>query len=135
MNLNKIFVCGRLTRDPELKTTPKGTKVASFAIATNYVSTSKDGEKTETVQFHNCVAFGKTAEVIAQFATKGQELLVEGRSQTREWQAKDGSKRSTTEVIVEMFQFGQKPRGSEAPAESTDEPETEGDIAPEDLPF
>jgi single-strand DNA-binding protein len=111
--------------------------VATFAIATNHISKNAAGEKTETVQFHNCVAFGKTAEVIAQFVTKGQELLVEGRSQTRDWTGKDGAKRSTTEIIVEMFQFGQKPRGTEAPAESTDEPEInlEGEIDPADLPF
>jgi single-strand DNA-binding protein len=134
MNLNKIFICGRITRDPELKTTPKGTKVATFAIATNHTTKNEDGSKNETVQFHNCVAFGKTAEIIAQFVIKGQELLVEGRSQTREWQAKDGSKRSTNEVIVEMFQFGQKPRGAETSEEPTDDQE-KGDIAPEDLPF
>ena len=79
MNINKALICGRLTRNPELRTTAGGTAVATFALATNHVTKDKAGEKKESVQFHNCVAFGKTAEVISQFAMKGQELFVEGR--------------------------------------------------------
>lgn len=106
MNLNKAFIIGNITKDPELKALPTGNKVSIFTIATNRYYTS-DGEKKESVEFHNIVTFGKTAETIATYCKKGDNILVEGRIQTRSWEH-DGSKHYRTEIVVDNFQFGQK---------------------------
>ena len=102
MNLNKTIILGRTTRKPELKTTQSGIKVTSFSIATS--EKYKEEEKTE---FHNIVAFGKTAEIIEQYVEKGQLLLVEGKLSTSSWE-KDGKKFYKTDIICEKFQFGPK---------------------------
>lgn len=106
MNLNKVMLCGNITKDPELKQTKSGQNVCSFSIATNRKWKDKSGQQQEDVQFHNCVAWGRTAEVICQYSLKGAGLLIEGRLQTRTWDAKDGTKRYTTEVVVENMQLG-----------------------------
>lgn len=115
MNLNKVFIIGNLTRDPELKTLPSGTAVASFGVATNRVWKDQSGQKKEEVQFHNIVVFGRQAETVSQYLTKGSSVLVEGRIQTRNWEAQDGSKRSKTEIVAERIQFGPR-RGAGANA-------------------
>jgi single-strand DNA-binding protein len=145
MNINKIHLCGRVTKDPELKTLPTGTAVVKFGLATNHSFKNKDGSKKETAQFHNCVAFGRTAEVIAQFVTKGQELYVCGRVEYRQWTKKDNTIASMTEVMVEDFQFGQKAKGqrqeyTDETREETGEPnmptiDVDEEIRPEELPF
>lgn len=119
MNLNKVFICGRLTKDPVLRATPAGQSVASFSLATNKMWTGKDGQKQEQTEFHNIVVWGKTAETAAKFLIKGQECLVEGRLQTRSWDDKQGQKRTTTEIVADFVQFGQKPKGQETPAEAS----------------
>jgi len=106
MNLNKVFIIGNLTRDPELKTLPSGTAVASFGVATNRTWKDQSGQKKEEVQFHNIVVFGRQAETVSQYLTKGSSVMVEGRIQTRNWDAQDGSKRSKTEIVAERIQFG-----------------------------
>src|SRR3989338_5734692 len=106
MNLNKVFLIGNLTRDPELKALPSGTSVANFAIATNRVWKNDKGEKQEDAQFHNIVCFGKQAEVIKQYMVKGSMILIEGRIQTRSWDGPDGAKKYMTEIVAENFQFG-----------------------------
>ena len=107
MYLNKILLYGNLTRDPELKALPSGSKVAEFGIATNRTYKDKEGNKKEEVDFHNIVSFGRTAEVIAQYLKKGRPIFVEGRIRTRSWEAKDGTgKRYKTEIVLENFQFG-----------------------------
>lgn len=107
MYLNKVFLYGNLTRDPELKALPSGSQVAEFGIATNRTYKDKEGNKKEEVDFHNIVSFGKTAEVIAQYLKKGRPIFVEGRIRTRSWEAKDGTgKRYKTEIVLEQFQFG-----------------------------
>ncbi|OGG49169.1 hypothetical protein A3G63_00900 [Candidatus Kaiserbacteria bacterium RIFCSPLOWO2_12_FULL_52_8] len=107
MYLNKVFLYGNLTRDPELKALPSGGQVANFGLATNRTYKDKNGQKQETTEFHNVVAFGRTAEVIAQYVKKGRPLFVEGRLQTRSWDDKDtGKKNYRTEITVENFQFG-----------------------------
>lgn len=111
MNLNKVFLIGNLTRDPELKTLPSGSSVVSFAIATNRVWKDKMGQKQQDTQFHNIVSFGKQAEIIKQYMVKGSMILVEGRIQTRSWDAQDGSKKYMTEIIAESVQFGPKGQG------------------------
>jgi single-strand DNA-binding protein len=105
MYLNKIILYGNLTRDPELKALPSGQNVVSFSVATNRDWKDKDGQKKEATEFHNVVAFGRTADVIGQYFKKGRPIYVEGRIQTRSWE-KDGAKQYRTEVIVENFQFG-----------------------------
>ena len=91
MNINKVFLYGNLTRDPELKALPSGSQVAEFAVATNRVYKDKNGAKQEEVDFHNIVAFGRQAEVIGQYLKKGRPIFIEGRIRTRRWDAKDGS--------------------------------------------
>src|SRR3989344_2496708 len=109
MNLNKVLLIGNLTRDPELKSLPSGQQLASFSIATNRFWTDKQGQKQSQAEFHNCVAFARQAEVISQYCTKGSLIYVEGRIQTRSWDAQDGTKKYRTEIIVENMRFG--PRG------------------------
>ncbi len=106
MNLNKVFIIGNLTRDPELKTLPSGTAVASFGVATNRVWKDQSGQKKEEAQFHNVVVFGRQAEIVSQYLAKGSSALIEGRIQTRTWDAADGSKRNRTEIVAERVQFG-----------------------------
>ena len=109
MYLNKTIIVGNLTRDVELKALPSGQKVASFSIATNRTWKDANGAKQEAVEYHNVISYGKQAEVIAQYCKKGDQLLVEGRIQTRSWEDKDTTKKVyRTEIIVESFQFGSK---------------------------
>lgn len=147
MYLNKVLLYGNLTRDPELKALPSGGQVANFGMATNRTFKDKSGAKQETTEFHNVVAFGRTAEVIAQYCKKGRPIYIEGRLQTRTWDDKEsGKKNYRTEIIVDTFQFGADGgKGStggapashdEQPAPSADEikyPDEE--INPEDIPF
>ncbi|KKT21213.1 MAG: Single-stranded DNA-binding protein, partial [Parcubacteria group bacterium GW2011_GWB1_43_8] len=150
MNLNKVFIMGNLTKDPELKTLPSGSSVANFGIATNRVWKNQQGEKQEEVQFHNIVVFGKQADTVSQYLKKGSSVLVEGRLQTRNWEAQDGTKRTKTEIVAERVQFGPRRQaggfaGKEAPetgksnAKQEEQLETieypEEDIKPEEIPF
>ncbi len=99
-SLNKVFLIGNLTRDPELRYTPSGTPVCSIGLATNrtYVT---DGEKREETEFHRLVAWNKLAELCSQLLKKGTKIHIEGRLQTRSWQTPDGQPRSTTEIVIE----------------------------------
>jgi single-strand DNA-binding protein len=151
MYLNKVELYGNLTRDPEVKALPSGQQVANFAIATNRSYKDKNGARQEQTEFHNVVAFGRTAEVIGQYLKKGRPIYVEGRLQTRTWD-KDGQKQYRTEVIVENFQFGadggrgeggSAPRMAEAQSGGSDMDMGSSDaiqypdeeINPEDIPF
>lgn len=148
MNLNKAFLFGNLTRDPELKSLPSGTKVASFGLATNRTWKDKDGVKKDDTTFHNIVAFGKPAELIAQYLKKGRSMFVEGRIANRSWDDKDGTKKYRSEVILENFQFGPNTSGQGFSADKSEsspvkdkaekmdtiEYPTE-EINPEDIPF
>lgn len=151
MNLNKVFILGRLTADPQLRSTAGGLQVASFGLATNRVWTNKAGEKQEATEFHNIVVWGRQAEVASKFLAKGGLALIEGRLQTRSWDDKQGQKRKTTEIIAERIQLGpraggggkafapqndasEKPSGEEIPVISVDE-EIKEEIKSEDLPF
>ncbi len=108
MYLNKVFILGNLTRDPEKRSLPSGAAVTSFSLATTRVYKDKNGVKQEDTQYHNIVAFGPQAETIAQYMKKGSSILVEGRLQTRSWDAPDGTKKYRTEIIIDAFQFGPK---------------------------
>ncbi len=109
MNVNKVILVGRLTRDPELRTTPSGQTVTSISVATNNFWTDKSGQKQEKTEFHNVILWGKTAEVAGQYLVKGQEAYFEGRLQTRSYTGKDGVERRVTEIVAETMQFGSKP--------------------------
>lgn len=156
MNLNKVFILGNLTRDPEIRAMPSGATVANIGVATNRFWKDQKGEKQKQTEFHNVVLFGRNAEVAKQYLVKGGLVAVEGRLQTRNWQGQDGVKRYKTEVIAERIQLG--PRNyqsagqpfeqnrartasaqSSAPQEKENELDTieypEEDINPEDIPF
>lgn len=105
MYLNKALLYGNLTRDPELKALPSGQQVASFGIATNRSYRNKEGVQQEQTEYHNIVAFGRTAEVMGQYLKKGRPVFIEGRIQTRSWEA-EGRKNYRTEIVVDNFQFG-----------------------------
>ncbi|MGW8184807.1 MAG: single-stranded DNA-binding protein [Candidatus Moraniibacteriota bacterium] len=112
MNINKVTLVGRLTRDPEIRTTNTGSTVASISLATNSFWTDKNGQKQETTEFHNVVLFGKVAEIAGQYLVKGQEAFFEGRLQTRSYTGKDNIERRITEVVATEMQFGAKPQGA-----------------------
>jgi single-strand DNA-binding protein len=152
MYLNKVLLYGNLTRDPEVRALPSGGQVVTFGLATNRSFKGKDGAQQEQTEFHNIVAFGRLAEVMGQYLKKGRPVYVEGRLQTRSWEA-DGQKKYRTEIVVDNFQFGADggARGGsgaggasraagqsegEAPAGGGEEIQypTE-DINPEDIPF
>ena len=99
-NLNKVMLIGNLTRDPEMRYTPQGNAVASFVIATNREWVTQ-GEKKQSVDFHNVVAWNKLAEICGQLLKKGVKVFVEGRLQTRDWVGEDGKKRYKTEIIID----------------------------------
>lgn len=159
MNFNKAIIVGRLTRDPETRTTPNGQTVASIGVATSRVWNSNSGEKKEKVEFHSIVAWGKLAEICGQYLTKGQLALFEGRLETRTWEGQDGVKRSKTEIVAENMQMGPRPRSQEGnpsyqpkeehkqnnaeessakkqiPAESKPDDNSNEEIKIEDIPF
>lgn len=150
MYLNKVFVLGNLTRDPELKALPSGIQVCSFSIATNSVYKDKEGNKKETAEFHNIVAFGRQGELIGQYLRKGSQALIEGRIQTRSWE-QDGQKKYRTEIIADRVQFGDRKSGGEgggytpaqASSNTTAKKDTQNDVIdypeeeinPDDIPF
>ncbi len=138
MNLNKALIVGRLTGDPELRATPSGAQVTNFSMATNRVW-YVDEVKKEAVEFHNIVVWGKQAEVAKNYLVKGGLVLIEGRLQTRQWEAKDGAKRQTTEIVCEKLQLGSKAETKKVELAKKQEPVT-GEVASEeikteDLPF
>ena len=99
MNVNKVILVGRLTRDPDMRTTPTGQSVATLGMATNNHWTDKSGQKQEKTEFHTVVLWGRLAEIAGQYLTKGQECFVEGRLQSRTYTDKAGQERKTTEII------------------------------------
>lgn len=119
-NVNKVFLMGNLTRDPELSYLPSNTEVCEFGIAVNRRWKSQDGEDKEEVTFVDCVAFGKTGAVIAEYMKKGRPIFVEGRLKLDQWEAQDGTKRSKMRVVVESFQF----LGSNREGDGGDEADT-----------
>lgn len=145
MNLNKVMLIGRLTRDPEMRYTPSGAPVTTFSIATNRYGQGPDGERKEYTDFHNVVVWniGKRnlAEITGQYLHKGSLVYVEGRLQTRSWEGQDGQKRKTTEVNATEIQFlepKQTPAATQEPAAVAAESHPENaqrDVDPEDIPF
>ncbi len=111
MNLNKAFILGNVTREPEVKSLPSGQQVTSFGIATNRFYTSSQGEKKQEAEFHNVVCFGKLADISARYLNKGSLVLIEGRIKTRNWVNQAGAKQYRTEIIAETLQLGPRSTG------------------------
>lgn len=131
-SLNKAQIIGNLTRDPELRYTAKGTPICTFGVATNRTYTPAGAtELTETVEFHNVVAWAKLAEICSQLLHKGWKVFVEGRLSTRSWQdAETGKKMYRTEIVAsEMIVLGAPRSASSATIEASSAPEQPGDIA------
>ena len=120
-SFNQAIVMGNLTRDPELRSTPGGQQVASFAVATNRTWVDGSGEKKEAVEYHEIVAWGKLGELAGQYLAKGRKVMVVGRLQTQSWE-KDGVKRSRTEIVAADINFLDRP--GDAPAMSESAPST-----------
>ncbi len=153
MYLNKAMIVGNLTRDPELNTIPSGQKVCKFGVATNRVWKDKNGAKQESTSYHNIVVWGRQAETSAQYLKKGQQVMIEGRIETRSWDDKTtGEKKYRTEIIADRVQFGSKNGGGAGSAGGGQEvrPKSDSDkqvgeadsieypeenINPEDIPF
>lgn len=149
MNLNKAMVIGNLTRDPELRNTPSGQSVVSFAVATNLVWTDQSGQQQKKTEFHNIIAWRKLAEICAKYLHKGSKVFIEGRLQTTDWTGQDGVKRYRTEIVTEnMIMLDGKgvagsPMGggnmgggnNEAVIEIPEEPMDEEEIRVENIPF
>jgi single-strand DNA-binding protein len=114
MNLNKVIIVGRVTADPQLRTTPGGQSVTTLGVATNRTWTDKSGAKQEEAEFHNVVIWGRQAEVATQFLTKGATVLIEGRLRTRSWTDKQGAQKRTTEIMSERMQLGPRAAGAGA---------------------
>lgn len=141
-SFNQAIVMGNLTRDPELRTTPSGQQVASFAVATNRQWQNASGERQEAADFHEIVAWGKLAELAAQYLSRGRKVMVVGRLQTQSWE-KDGVKRSRTEIVANDISFLDSRGGGEggdggersAPAASSapSSKPTSDDVVIEDL--
>ena len=119
MDLNRATILGRLTRDPESRTTGSGVTVTNFSVATSTVWTdAATKEKKELTEFHNVVAWRKLGEIIAQYMRKGSQIYVEGRIQTRSYEAQDGSKKYRTEIIADnIIMLGGKSGSGSAPAQ------------------
>lgn len=141
-SLNKVMLIGNLTRDPEVRNTNSGQTVTSFSIATNLNWTDQNGQQQSKAEFHNVIAWRKLGEICGQYLSKGIKVYIEGRLQTRDWTAQDGSKRKTTEVVAEnMIILSPKAGGQgSAPGGNNDEiiipeSEDEDEIKIEDIPF
>src|SRR3989338_1741073 len=145
MDLNRVTLLGRLTRDPEVRTTPTGKTVANIGVATGRVWFDAAGAKQEKTEFSNCVLWGKLADIAGQYLSKGRRVYVEGRLETRDWTGQDGVKRYRTEVIVSNLIMLDSPRSSaqsaavsaatnEAPSMANEEV-VEEEIKVEDITF
>lgn len=147
-SFNQAIIMGNLTRDPELRNTPGGQSVASFAVATNRSWNDTSGERKEAVEYHEIVAWGKLGELCSQYLSKGRKVMVIGRLQTQSWE-KDGIKRQRTEIVASdinfldargsnegsggSFESESQESGSNAPKPSSSKPKKSADVVIEDI--
>ncbi|MEK7540508.1 MAG: single-stranded DNA-binding protein [Patescibacteria group bacterium] len=123
MDLNKVMLIGRLTRDPELRTIPSGQTVASFSVATSRQWKDQQGQPQSVTEFHNVVAWRKLAEIVGQYLKKGKQVYIEGYLQTRSWDDQAGQKRYRTEIVADnMIMLGSAPSGAQTGAAGTGSP-------------
>jgi len=144
MDLNKVMIIGNVTRDPESRTTPQGSNVTSFSVATNLVWTDKNGNKQEKAEFHNIVAWRKLGEICAQYLKKGSKIYLEGRLETRSWDDPNGVKKYRTEIIADnMIMLGGKSSNNgtdfssqaDESNQTMDAPADEEEINVDEIPF
>ena len=142
-SLNKVQIIGNLGADPEMRFTASGQAVATFNVAVNRRYQTRDGERREETEWVRCVAWARLAETTSQYLTKGSQVYLEGRLQTRQWEDREGQRRYTTEVVANDVQFLDR-RGSggggsdgsfDAPAAGAADGPGGPDIDPDDLPF
>ena len=139
--VNKVILLGNLGRDPEIRNLESGAKVASFSLATNRTFKGQDGKKVDETEWHNVVLWGNLADLAEKFLAKGRQVYIEGRLRTRQWEDKEGQKRSTTEIVGENMTFvggGRDQRDEPPPPTDSDVPGSRSGAAPEegdDLPF
>ena len=130
---SKVIIVGNITRDPELRSTPSGTQVCGFSVAVNRNYRDGSGEQKENVSFFDCSAWGKSGEIIAQYAKKGSGILVSGRLDQRSWEDKEGQKRSRVEIVVEDFNFiGGNTDGGASSSKGASSAAA-SDVAPDDI--
>ncbi|MDP2921328.1 MAG: single-stranded DNA-binding protein [Candidatus Omnitrophota bacterium] len=132
-SLNKVFMMGNLTRDPELRYVPSGAPVATFGLAVNRTYVTQHGDKKDEVCFVRVVVFGKQAESCSQYLTKGRPVFIEGRLQYRAWE-QDGQKRSTLDIVADRVQFLGAPPGGKPGAGPEDMAEPHKDTFTEEAP-
>lgn len=127
MSVNKVILVGRLGQNPEVRYTPSGAAVANFSVATNETWVDKSGQKQDRTEWHRIVVWGKTAENCNQYLSKGRQVYIEGKLQTRQWQDKDGQTKYSTEIQAQTVQFlgtGQA-AGAAGPGMGSDRPRAE----------
>jgi single-strand DNA-binding protein len=129
---SKAIIVGNITRDPELRSTPSGAQVCSFSVAVNRNYKDSSGSQQESVSFIDCSAWGRAAEIIAQYAKKGSGILVSGRLEQRSWEDKEGQKRSRVEIVVEDFNFVGGSAGEGGGSKGSSKASSQ-DVAPEDI--
>lgn len=149
-SFNKVILMGNLTRDPETRVTPTGLTICKLGLAVSRNFTTKDGEKREETTFVDVDAFGRQAEVITKYMSKGKPIMLEGRLRLDQWEANDGQKRNKLCVVLENFQFvggsrddnassgGSSPEGTSPPARDTNTgggAASQGAIDDTDVPF
>ncbi|MDH3520430.1 MAG: single-stranded DNA-binding protein [Myxococcales bacterium] len=146
-SVNRVILIGNLGRDPELRYTQSGQAVANFSIATTDRFSTREGDRQERTEWHRIVTWGRTAELCAQYLSKGRSVYIEGRLQTNEWEDKEGQKRRTTEIVAQTVQFlggrgqggGDLPGGGDAPGGGGDNRRSgSGENEPppsDDIPF
>ena len=134
-SLNKVLLIGNLTRTPELRYTASGLAVADLGLAINNTYTTQSGEKREDTCFLKVVVWGKQAESCREYLDKGSPIFVEGRLQTRDWETKDGQKRTVTEVVAMRVQFLGRGKAAAPATVPAAEPFSEEAPAEDDVPF
>lgn len=138
-SVNKVILIGNLTRDPELRETETGQKVATFGLATNRQWTTSGGEKKASAEFHECVAWANLAEICSKYLKKSKLVYVEGYLKTRNWETPEGVKKFKTEIVVQdMIMLNKRPEGEEGATEAEDvevQPEISSEPPPEENIF
>jgi single-strand DNA-binding protein len=137
-SVNKVILVGHLGSDPEVRYTPSGKAVANFSLATTERFTNKEGEKEERTEWHKIVAWARLGEICGEYLTKGSQVYIEGRLQTRSWEDRDGNKRYTTEIVAQAMQMlggGSKKGGEVASVEESHPSEEPISIPDDDIPF
>ncbi len=137
MSVNKVILVGRLGRDPETRYTSSGQAVCNFTLATDESFRDRSGERQKRTEWHRIVLWGKLAEIAQQYLKKGALVYLEGRIQTRQWDDRDGNKRTTTEIVASgMRMLGVRGEtAAEVEASATDQEASSPEISDEDIPF